>query len=87
MKAAAIVLVACYLAGGALAQTTTPESKPSCATQATDKKLAGAALASFMKKCQTDAAAACDTAAADKKLAGAAKTSFTKKCVADAVGS
>ena len=59
----------------------------SCTTSATDKKLAGAARTSFMKKCETDAATTCATAAADKKLAGAARTSFTKKCVADAVGS
>ena len=58
----------------------------SCTAQATDKKLAGAAKTSFMKKCTTDAAADCDKQAADKKLAGAAKTSFTKKCVADATG-
>lgn len=60
---------------------------PSCTAQATEKKLAGAAKTSFMKKCESDAAAKCDTAAAEKKLAGAAKTSFTKKCVADALGS
>jgi hypothetical protein len=58
----------------------------SCMAQATDKKLAGAAKTSFMKKCETDAKAACDGQAADKKLAGAAKMSFTKKCVADATG-
>ena len=52
-----------------------------------DKKLAGAAKTSFMKKCETDAKASCDAAAADKKLAGAAKASFTKKCISDAVGS
>jgi hypothetical protein len=57
-----------------------------CKSQATDKKLAGAALTSFMKKCETDAGATCDKSAAEKKLAGAAKTSFTKKCVSDAVG-
>jgi len=59
----------------------------SCKVDAGNKKLAGAAMTSFMKKCQTDAAASCDKAAAEKKLAGAAKTSFTKKCVTDAVGS
>ena len=58
----------------------------SCMAQATDKKLAGAAKTSFLKKCDTDAAASCDSQAADKKLAGAAKTSFTKKCVKDATG-
>ena len=85
MRTAAIILVACFLANGTLAQTP-PEAKPSCKAQATDKKLAGAALTSFMKKCESDAATACDTAASDKKLAGAAKASFTKKCVSDAVG-
>ena len=58
----------------------------SCKTSATDKKLAGAALKSFMTKCEKDAKASCDVSAADKKLAGAAKNSFTKKCVSDAVG-
>jgi arginine/lysine/ornithine decarboxylase len=60
-----------------------------CAAQATTKKLAGAAKASFMKKCEKDAAAAAPNAAclkmaADKHLAGAAKSSFMKKCEADA---
>ncbi|MBD3849279.1 hypothetical protein GGC47_001601 [Bosea sp. OAE752] len=56
----------------------------SCAVQATDKKLAGAAKTSFLTKCEKDAGASCDKQAADKKLAGAAKASFTKKCVSDA---
>jgi hypothetical protein len=59
----------------------------SCKIEAGNKKLAGAAMTSFMKKCETDAKAACDKSAAEKKLAGAAKDSFTKKCVSDAVGS
>jgi psiF repeat len=60
-----------------------------CTAQADDKKLAGAARTSFVKKCEKDAmaanpaAAACEKSAADKKLAGAAKTSHMKKCVAD----
>jgi len=58
-----------------------------CKSQAVDKKLAGAAMTSFMTKCEKDAAAACEKSAAEKKLAGAAKTSFTKKCVSDATGS
>ena len=56
----------------------------SCSAQATDKKLAGAAKTSFMKKCVTDS---CNAQAADKKLAGAAKTSFTTKCVKDGMSS
>ena len=76
----ATALGLCMLAGGSYAQTT------SCKAQSTEKKLAGAAQNSFLKKCQTDATTACNKEAADKKLAGAAKTSFTKKCVTDAVG-
>ena len=56
---------------------------------AAEKKLAGAAKNSFMKKCQADAGvlpenAECAAKAKDKKLAGAAKNSFMKKCTADA---
>jgi hypothetical protein len=80
MRTFALVGVLCVLAGSAYAQS------PSCKAQAGEKKLAGAALTSFMKKCESDAAKSCDTSAAEKKLAGAAKTSFTKKCVTDAVG-
>jgi hypothetical protein len=61
-------------------------AEATCKAQATDKKLAGAALTSFMKKCESDASKACGSSAAEKKLAGAAKTSFTKKCVTDAIG-
>lgn len=60
---------------------------PTCTAQAAEKKLAGAAKASHLKKCESEASAKCEAAAAEKKLAGAARTSFTKKCVADAVGS
>ncbi|KAF2992251.1 hypothetical protein OGR47_10380 [Methylocystis sp. MJC1] len=76
-------LGASLLAPVALAQ----EAAPDCAAQASTKKLAGAALNSFLKKCERDAAtASCNASAAEKKLAGAAKTSFTKKCVKDATG-
>jgi hypothetical protein len=54
-----------------------------CKSTAADKKLAGAALTSFMKKCEKDVAAMCDKNAMDKKLAGAAKASNVKKCIAD----
>jgi psiF repeat len=59
---------------------------PTCSDQASDKKLAGAALKSFMTKCEKDAKTSCDAAALEKKLSGAAKTSFTNKCVKDATG-
>jgi len=76
-----IVMMALLVSGSALA------AEGTCTANAMEKKLAGAAKTSFMKKCETDAKAACDAQAAEKKLAGAAKTSFTKKCVKDAVGS
>jgi hypothetical protein len=66
----------------ALAQDTTA----TCKAQAADKKLAGAALKSFLTKCRKDAQTACTAKAGDQKLAGAAKASFTRKCVNDAVG-
>jgi hypothetical protein len=59
----------------------------SCTATAQEKKLDGAAMGSFMKKCEADAQSACDATAKEKKLAGAVKDSFTKKCVGDAVGS
>ncbi|HEX2215110.1 MAG TPA: hypothetical protein VHG27_00170 [Xanthobacteraceae bacterium] len=49
--------------------------------RASDERLAGAALNSFMQKCERGAKSACEKQAADRKLAGAAKTSFTTKCV------
>jgi hypothetical protein len=58
----------------------------SCMAAATEKKLAGAAKNSFLKKCEKDATAKCEAAAAERKLAGAAKNSNVKKCVKDAVG-
>jgi hypothetical protein len=80
MKAALLFGMISLVPGSAWAADAT------CASQADDKKLAGAALTSFMKKCTADAQATCDKAGADKKLAGAALASFTKKCVADATG-
>ena len=60
-----------------------------CASRAAEKKLAGAAKNSFMKKCEADGKAppensACAATAKEKKLAGAAKNSYMKKCMADA---
>ena len=80
MRIIAMSVVLSLYAASALA------AGPSCKDTATEKRLAGAALTSFMTKCQKDAQASCDTAAQEKKLHGAAKTSFTKKCVKDATG-
>lgn len=83
MRTLVVALAFVATASLAHAQGAAPTS---CQAQATSKKLAGAALKSFMTKCEKDASASCDKAAMDKKLAGAAKTSFSKKCVTDAVG-
>lgn len=57
-----------------------------CASMAADKKLAGAAKSSYMKKCERDmGTTTCTTQATEKKLAGAAKNSFMKKCETDAM--
>lgn len=82
--AATIILIATLSTFGAHAADTP------CDARAADKKLAGAAKTSFLKKCNADAGAtaqaSCDAQAAEKKLAGAAKASFTKKCVKNAGG-
>ena len=77
MKKLTLVLALCIMSGPAFA---------TCKSDAADKKLAGAALKSFMTKCERDATAACTKDSDTKKLAGAARTSHMKKCVADAVG-
>lgn len=77
MIVAAAMLAA--FSGAAFAEST-------CKDQAAEKKLAGAALASFMKKCETDANAACDADSKAKKLAGAALDAHMKKCVSDKTG-
>ncbi len=58
----------------------------SCTQRADEKKLAGAARTSFLKKCESDARTVCEANADTKKLAGAARNSFVKKCATDAVG-
>jgi len=77
MKRITLALAICLISAPAFA---------TCKSDAADKKLAGAALKSFMQKCEKDAKAACSKDSADKKLAGAAKNSHMKKCVNDAVG-
>lgn len=78
MKTIFLALTLSALATGAFA---------SCKTDSADRKLAGAALNSHMKKCEKDASAACAADSVVRKLSGAAKTSHMKKCVSDAVGS
>jgi hypothetical protein len=63
-----------------------PAFADTCKSQATTKNLHGAAEASFMKKCASDAKMKCETDAKAKNLHGAAETSFVKKCTGDAKG-
>jgi hypothetical protein len=74
MKTFVVALVSALLSCSALAADT------ACMTDASAKKLSGAAKSSFIKKCVRDG---CDTSATEKKLAGAAKNSFTNKCMAE----
>jgi hypothetical protein len=80
MKTFIVAMALALTATGAYAQVVT------CKAQASEKKLAGAALTSFMKKCERDARKACAADTKEKKLSGAAKNSHMKKCVGDAVG-
>jgi hypothetical protein len=77
MKKIALLLAICVVSGPAFA---------TCQSDATEKKLAGAALNSFMTKCKKDAETACTVDSNSRKLAGAARTSHMKKCVDDKVG-
>jgi len=77
-KIALAALVVAFAGGTALAQE-------SCETKAMGKDgkpLAGAAKASFMKKCMHDSCEGTAMSADGKKLSGASKTSFMKKCEA-----
>ena len=80
LRSALFLPLLCLLAGPTLA------ADDSCDVRAKDKRLAGAALTSFMTKCEKDAKASCDATAKAKNVHGAAETSFTTKCVKDAVG-
>lgn len=94
ITAVAASLLLCVGAAQASSHKESPEMKADCEKQAADKKLAGAAKNSFVKKCSGGGAMAkpsaatesCNAQAGEKKLAGAAKNSFVKKCVRDAEG-
>ena len=57
-----------------------------CKAQAAEKRLAGAAMTRFMRKCENAAKKSCEADSENKKLRGAAKNSHVKKCVQDTVG-
>ncbi|NRF71416.1 hypothetical protein HLB44_30965 [Aquincola sp. S2] len=82
MRPMQVLALTCMLLVGAHASA----AEKTCKEAAHEKKLAGAAKTSFLKKCEKDAAAACEATAAEKKLAGAAKNSSVKKCTREAVG-
>ena len=56
----------------------------SCKSDATEKKLAGAAERSFIRKCRREARKACRTDS--KSLRGAARKSHYEKCKAEKYG-
>jgi hypothetical protein len=57
-----------------------------CKEKATRQKLAGEALTSFVKNCETDAYMACVEQAAGKMLPEPASDRFIDKCVTKAMG-
>ena len=82
LKNTLIVVLLAAFAGASAHAASDCEAK---AVSKDGKPLAGAAKASFIKKCEADAggAASCEALAAEKKLAGAARTSFVTKCEKD----
>lgn len=69
-KVCLVITVA--FAGSAFAQGAT------CTANTAEKKLAGAAKTSFLKKWEKDAAANCEIVSKEKKLYGAAKTASAR---------
>jgi hypothetical protein len=79
-RLALAILLSAFAVGSALADDTCQGK----AVGKDGKPLAGAALASFLKKCKADACEPKAVSADGKPLAGAAKASFLKKCESDA---
>jgi hypothetical protein len=80
MKRLTFALVLCSLVSGTAAADQT------CKAKATSQKLAGEALFSFVKNCESDAYMACAEQAAGKMLAEPAGDLFIDKCVTKAMG-
>src|SRR5262249_9900835 len=78
MKKIALALAVCLISSAPAFAT--------CKSDAADKKLAGAALKSFMTKGERDARTTCEPASNQKSLAGPAKPSHRKNGVGEAVG-
>lgn len=80
MKLLITVIATLIMAPAAMAADAT------CNAAAKEKNLHGAALNSFVTKCEKDAKTKCDADAKAKNLHGAAEKSFTTKCIKDASG-
>ena len=80
MRPLAVIVVLCGLV------ITTAAADQTCKAKATEQKLAGEALFSFVKRCEVDAQMAC-MEAVHKMLAEPASEEFIQTCVAKAVGS
>jgi hypothetical protein len=65
--------------------SSTAAAGQTCKAKATEQKLAGEALFSFVKRCEVDAQMAC-AEAAHKMLAEPASDEFIHTCVAKAIG-
>ncbi|MGA8435914.1 MAG: hypothetical protein WB713_14215, partial [Methyloceanibacter sp.] len=76
----ALIFVLC-----GLVISSTAAADQTCKAKATEQGLAGAALFSFVKRCEVEAQMAC-AAAAHKMLAEPASESFIHTCVAKAIG-
>jgi hypothetical protein len=74
----ALVTACALFAGHAFA------ANAECEAKAAEKKLAGAAKTSFIKKCKADACTGKAVSKDGKPLSGAAKDAVMKKCEADA---
>jgi len=85
-RIALAALISVFAMGAALAQAPAP-APDGCEAKAVSKEgkpLAGAAKASFMKKCKQDTCTTKAVSSEGKPLAGAAKKSFMAKCAKDA---
>jgi hypothetical protein len=82
-----IFVISMFAVGSSLYAATPASAQTACETKAVGsdgKPLAGAAKASFLKKCKADACEGKAVASDGKPLAGAAKASFLKKCQSEA---
>lgn len=81
MKSISALALACFVVAPVFA------ASPACAKRATEMKLSGASLVSFVRKCERDLASSvtstCERAAAGRRMAGAARNRYVKQCLRD----